>query len=270
MKKTIWGGEVHTLLRSSDGHVSLVPPHCLLPRGIRDETEASRIEELKIMPLPTIQSELQRRFSTSNFDLATASKCPREFALWFEKDFFHDEKESVRFCFAAKAPTVGKVPEEAYLFPTGYLSACPAIRVTTTEKTTPKTICMEAAIIDCEHVSNFDIQYTVSQSKKQDWARKLLKLALAFLKNAKQPWQASRSTFFKKSNVDDTEKARLIILLYLEYWDSTGPKNAGKEFDLESFGVEITNIRKIIQGMGIERGAKLTIPSLKPAKRSKS
>lgn len=220
------------------------------------------------MPIQMLQSEIQRRLSKFIFDLAAASTRPGEFARWFEKDFLRPEKDSDAFCFAAKSRPDGKIPEEAYLYPTGYLSACPAIRVTSNEKTTPHTLSTEAAIIDCGHVNDFDIRFTVTQSKKQDWARKLLKKALACLKPAKNPTK-STATIFEEIVGDETEKARLIILLYFEYWEATGPKNSSKEFDLEKFGVKITNIRKIIKGMGIERVATPAIPTVKPAKRSK-
>ena len=228
------------------------------------------MEELAITPIQMLLNEVERRrLSASEFNLAAASTRPREFALWFEKDFFRSEKDTDAFCFAAKSRPDGKIPEEAYLYPTGYLSACPAIRVTSNEKTTPHTLSTEAAIIDCGHINDFDIRFTVTQSKKQDWARKLLKKALVCLKPAQNP-TTSAATIFEKIDGDLNEKTRLIILLCHEYWDATGPKNAGKEFDLENFGVKTSNIRKKIQGMGIERVPTPAIPAVKPAKRSKA
>ena len=227
------------------------------------------MEELRETPFSVLQREFQRRSVTPNFNLTDASKSPREFAIWFEQDFFRPEKDSDAFCFVAKSRPDGKVPEEAYFFPAGYLSAFPAIRVTFSDKRTPHTLSTEAAIIDCGHVSDFDIRFTVRQSKKQDWARKLLKKAMVSLRTARQP-TTNATTIFEKVEGDETEKARLIILLYLEYWDATGPKNSGKEFDLEKFGVKITNIRKIIQGMGIQKVPRPEVPAVKLAKRSKS
>lgn len=65
--------------------------------------------------------------------------------------------------------------------------------------------------------------------------------------------KTERVRVFDKFSADASENVRLIILLYFEAWRAEASKNDGKLYTLERFGLTITNIRNLINGMKIRR-----------------